>query len=158
LDLRPRGRRLAEGRRRRLTGNSSGNLVRGNNGANVLNGRDGNDELIGLGGQDSFLFDTPLNAASNVDVITGFSVADDTILLDDDIFSSSLGLGNISAGELVFGPAALDANDRIIYDITSARGDLYYDHDGVGGDSAVLFARIGPGLSTLSYLGFLVVA
>jgi len=114
-----------------LTGNSSGNQVRGNAGNNILNGRGGRDELVGLGGQDSFLFDTALDATFNVDAILDFNVADDTILLDRDIFSSSLGLGNISAGELVIGPAALDANDRIIYDSTS--GALSYDSDGVGG-------------------------
>ena len=63
-----------------------------------------------------------------------FSVADDTILLDQDIFSSSLGLGNISAGEFVIGTAAQDANDRIIYN--SSTGALFYDNDGVGGNAA----------------------
>ena len=111
-----------------LTGNASGNIVRGNNGNNVIGGGDGDDELTGLGGQDSFLFDTPLDAAVNLDVITDFNVADDTILLDQTIFSSSLGLGNISAGEFVIGAAAQDANDRIIYDNTT--GALFYDSDG----------------------------
>ena len=87
-----------------LTGNASGNVVRGNNGNNVINGGDGNDELTGRGGEDSFLFDTALERGVNIDVVTDFDVADDTILLDDDIFSSGLGLGNISAGEFVIGP------------------------------------------------------
>ena len=138
-----------------LTGNSSGNVVRGNNGANVLNGGDGDDELTGLGGADSFLFNTPLNAATNLDVITDFSVADDTIQLDDDVFSSSLGLGNISAGEFVIGAAALDANDRIIYDDTT--GALFYDSDGVGGTAQIHFATLSTGLA-LTNLDFLVVA
>jgi Ca2+-binding RTX toxin-like protein len=137
-----------------LTGNASGNVVRANNGNNVINGGDGNDELTGRGGQDSFLFDTPLDAAFNVDVIADFVEADDTILLDQDIFSSSLGLGNISAGELVIGTAALEANDRIIYD--SNTGALFYDSDGIGGNAAVQFAALSPGLA-LTYLDFLVV-
>jgi len=137
-----------------LTGNVSGNVVRANNGNNVVAGGDGNDELTGLGGQDSFLFDTALDATFNVDAILDFNVADDTILLDRDIFSSSLGLGNISAGELVIGPAALDANDRIIYDSTS--GALPYDSDGVGGTAAIQFAALGTGLA-LTNLDFLVV-
>ena len=70
-----------------LTGNGSGNLVRGNNGANVINGGAGNDELTGRGGQDAFLFDTALDAATNVDVIVDFSVADDTIRLDNAVFN-----------------------------------------------------------------------
>jgi serralysin len=81
-------------------------------------------------------------------------VADDTIWLDQDIFSSSLGLGNISSGELVIGPAALDANDRIIYDPVT--GALSYDSNGVGGTDAIQFARLSPGLA-LTYLDFLVV-
>jgi Ca2+-binding RTX toxin-like protein len=138
-----------------LTGNANGNVVRGNDGNNTLNGADGRDDLLGRGGQDSFLFDTPLNAATNVDRVIDFNVADDTILLDRDIFSSSLGLGNISAGEFVIGTAAQDANDRIIYDSNS--GALFYDNDGVGGNAATQFAQLSTGLA-LTNLDFLVVA
>jgi Ca2+-binding RTX toxin-like protein len=138
-----------------LTGNANGNVVRGNYGNNRLNGGDGRDELTGLGGQDEYLFNTPLNAATNVDEITDFNVTDDTILLDQGIFSSSLGLGNISAGEFVIGTAAQDANDRIIYD--SNTGALFYDNDGVGGNAQVQFAELGRGLA-LTNLDFLVVS
>jgi Ca2+-binding RTX toxin-like protein len=138
-----------------LTGNASGNVVLGNNGNNVLAGGDGDDELTGLAGQDSFLFDTPLSEAFNIDVITDFNVADDTIRLDDDIFSSGLGLGNISAGEFVIGTEALDGNDRIIYDDTT--GALYYDADSAGGADAIQFATLSTGLA-LTYLDFFVVA
>jgi serralysin len=82
-------------------------------------------------------------------------VADDTILLDQTIFSSSLGLGNISSTELVIGPAAQDANDRIIYN--SATGALFYDADGVGGNAQVQFARLSTGLP-LTDVDFFVVA
>jgi Ca2+-binding RTX toxin-like protein len=137
-----------------LIGNSSGNVVRGNAGNNVIGGGDGNDELVGLGGQDQFLFNTALNASTNVDELSDFSVADDTILLDDAIFSSSLGLGNISAGELVIGSAAQDANDRIIYnDMTGA---LLYDSDGNGAALAIQFAQLPSGLAP-TYLDFLVI-
>ena len=138
-----------------LTGSTAGNVVRGNAGNNVINGGGGRDTLTGLGGADSFLFDSALDAAFNVDVITDFNVADDTILLDQTIFSSSLGLGNISAGELVIGAAALDANDRIIYD--NSNGALSYDSDGAGGNAAIQFAVLSQGL-TLTSLDFLVVA
>src|SRR5262245_44694113 len=137
-----------------LTGNANGNVVRGNGGNNILNGADGRDDLIGRSGQDSFLFDTPLNAATNVDRILDFNVSDDTILLDDAVFSSSLGLGNISAGEFVIGTAAQDANDRVIYDSNS--GALLYDSDGAGGTAAIRFAELSTGLA-LTNLDFLVV-
>ena len=129
--------------------------MRGNDGNNTLNGGDGRDDLFGLGGQDLSLFDTALNATTNVDRILDFNVADDTILLDQTIFSSSLGLGNISAGEFVIGTAAQDANDRIIYN--SNTGALFYDNDGVGGNAAIQFATLSTGLA-LTNLDFLVVA
>jgi Ca2+-binding RTX toxin-like protein len=138
-----------------LTANDAGNIVIGGGSDDTLNGRGGNDELFGNDGQDSFLFDTPLDGAFNVDTIPDFIVADDTILLDQTIFSSSLGLGNISSSELVIGPAAQDANDRIIYN--SATGALFYDADGVGGNAQVQFARLGTGLA-LTDLDFFVVA
>jgi Ca2+-binding RTX toxin-like protein len=137
-----------------LTGNNTGNIVTGNNGNNILNGAGGDDDLIGRGGQDQFLFNTALDAANNVDRILDFNVADDTILLEQDIFSSSLGLGNISAGEFVIGTAAQDANDRIIYN--NANGALFYDSDGAGGVAAIQFAELTPGLA-LTNLDFLVV-
>jgi serralysin len=138
-----------------LTGNAASNIVIANNGNNRLNGGASNDQLTGRAGQDEFLFDTPLNSASNVDRITDFNVADDTILLDQTIFSSSLGLGNIANGELVIGTAAQDANDRIIYN--NATGALFYDNDGVGGNAQIQFATLSTGLA-LTNLDFFVVA
>jgi Ca2+-binding RTX toxin-like protein len=138
-----------------LTGNSSGNIVRGNNGDNVLNGGDGNDELTSFGGADSFLFNTPLSAAFNADVITDFTVADDVILLDQTIFSSSFGLGSVAGSQFVIGTAALDAGDRIIYD--SATGAVLYDSDGTGATAAIQFAEVDAGLS-LTNFDFFVVA
>ena len=84
-----------------LTGNSSGNVVRGNAGNNIINGGDGNDDLTGLGGADTFRFNTALSEAFNIDHIIDFSVTDDTIQLDDDIFSSSLTAGKQCRGQPV---------------------------------------------------------
>ena len=107
-----------------LTGNANGNVVTGNNGDNVIAGGDGNDELTGLGGQDSFRFDTALSEDFNLDVITDFDAADDTIRLDDDIFSSDLLANNSVAGsQFVIGATALDAGDRVIYN--SVTGAVY---------------------------------
>ena len=129
-----------------LTGNNTGNEVRGNNGANVINGGAGDDELSGRGGADAFRFDTALDAATNVDVITDFNVADDTIHLSSAIFT---GLGAaVDSNEFVIGTAALDASDRIIYD--SQTGDLLFDVDGTGAAAAVLFANVGAGLALTS--------
>ena len=136
-----------------LLGNANGNVIRGNNGDNVIGGGNGNDELTGFAGQDAFLFSTALDEDYNIDIITDFDVADDTIRLDQDIFAS-LGLGNIADGELVIGAAALDANDHIIYD--SNTGALYYDSDGAGSTAAIQFAELSTGRA-LTNLDFLVV-
>jgi Ca2+-binding RTX toxin-like protein len=136
-----------------LTGNASGNDITGNDGVNVINGGDGRDSLTGRGGGDVFLFNTPLSEAVNIDRITDYNVLDDTIWLDDAIFSS-LGLGIISAGAFVTGTAAQDASDRIIYN--SNTGALSYDSDGNGGIAQVQFATLNAGLA-LEYLDFYVV-
>jgi Ca2+-binding RTX toxin-like protein len=137
-----------------LTGNASGNDIRGSYGPNAINGGNGNDQLTGYAGQDAFLFNTPLSEAVNIDRITDFNVADDTIQLDDAIFSSNLGLGTISSGEFVIGTAAQDANDRIIYN--SATGAVLYDSDGNGSTAAIRFAMLNSGLA-LTYQDFYVV-
>jgi Ca2+-binding RTX toxin-like protein len=135
-----------------LTGNETGNVVRGNNGNNTINGGDGRDELIGLGGQDWFLFNTELDDETivdpdtNVDIITGFNVVDDTIRLDATIFSSSLVPDNSVAGSQFFvGAAAGDANHRIIYNNTT--GAVLYDSDGTGPTPHIQFATLSAGLA-----------
>ena len=131
-----------------LTGNSSGNDIYGNDGNNVLNGRDGNDRLTGFLGVDTFLFTTPLNAASNVDVITDFNVVDDTIMLSNAIFGG-IGLGSVAGSQFVIGAAAQDAGDRIIYN--DATGAVYYDSDGTGAAAAIQFAELSPGLALTNH-------
>ncbi|HVQ09775.1 MAG TPA: calcium-binding protein [Allosphingosinicella sp.] len=120
-----------------LTGNEFAQTVVGNSGANVLDGKGGNDLLAGLGGADTFAFTSALGAG-NVDTLFDFSAADDTIALDDAIFT---GIGGaLDAGEFVIGGGAGDANDRIIYN--SATGQLFFDADGNGAGAAVHFATL----------------
>ncbi len=142
------------------TGNDKANLITGNNGSNAINGGLGadiikaglgNDILTGGAGIDSFVFNTALDATTNVDIIKDWDAngAADRIQLDDDIF---LALGPVTvttaldATMFVKGTAALDANDHIIYDQTS--GALYYDADGVGGAAQVQFATIFSNATT----------
>jgi len=126
-----------------LTGNGLSNTVMGNNGANVLNGGGGSDVLVGFGGADTFAFTTALGA-SNVDFIADFVHGTDKIALDDAIFNSIGPVGQLNANAFVIGTAAVDADDRIIYN--SATGELFYDADGVGGVSAILFGQVSGGL------------
>ena len=134
-----------------LTGNEYGQVLVGNAGANVLDGGLGNDLLQGLGGADTFQFTTALGAG-NVDTILDFS-AGDKITLDHAAFTGLLP-GLLPDGAFVIGTAALDADDRIIYD--SATGALYFDVDGFGGAAAVQFATL-TGLPILTAGDFTVI-
>jgi Ca2+-binding RTX toxin-like protein len=121
-----------------LTGNQFGQLVLGNAGANVLDGKGGADTLVGYGGADTFAFTSALGGG-NVDVVADFVSGTDKIALDDAVFTA-LGLGALSANAFVIGSAALDADDRIIYN--TSNGGLYYDADGAGGQAAILFGYL----------------
>ncbi len=135
------------------TGNELANSLLGNTGRNILDGGGGADVLTGNGGGDTFRFSTALDAG-NVDRITAFDHAADTIQLDDAIFAA-LGAGALAAGAFNTGPAATQADDRILYDIASK--SLYYDADGAGGLAAVKFATIGTLTGTLDHTDFFVV-
>ena len=119
-----------------LIGNGFGQTIVGNNGANTIDGKGAADLLAGLGGADIFAFTSALGG-SNVDTIADFSAADDTIALDDAVFTG-LAPGALAAGAFVTGTQAGDADDRIIYN--AATGALYFDADGNGAGAQVLFA------------------
>jgi Ca2+-binding RTX toxin-like protein len=102
--------------------------------------------MSGGSGNDSFRFATTLNAATNVDQITDFIVADDTIVLDNAVFTALTATGTLATENFAVGAAAADADDFIIYD--DASGALFYDADGSGlGDAQVQFATLNPGLA-----------
>ena len=127
------------------TGNALANRLTGNAGNNVLNGGLGNDTMIGGAGNDTFIFNTALGVG-NIDRITDFNVADDTIRLDDAIFVG-LATGTLAASAFaanLTGQAAT-ASDRIIYETDTGR--LYYDSDGVGSTARVQFATLSTGLA-----------
>jgi Ca2+-binding RTX toxin-like protein len=121
-----------------LTGRTSNDLIDGKNGDDRIAGKEGSDVLIGGAGKDAFTFDTKLGS-KNVDVIVDFNVIDDTIRLNDSVFTK-LKTGNLSPGSFVVGTKALDSADRIIYN--DKTGDLSYDPDGTGAAGAIKFAVI----------------
>lgn len=86
-----------------------------------------------------FRFNTALTA--NVDKITDFAVVDDTIQLQNAIFTKLTATGVLNTANLKIGSAAADANDLIIYNTTT--GGLYYDADGNGAGVAVQVAVLG---------------
>lgn len=126
-----------------INGGDGADTLYGRNGVDTLDGGLGNDTLSGGNEADTFVFSTALGAG-NVDVIQFYSVADDTIQLDVDVFTT-IGLGTLAANAFVIGVAAADSDDRIIYN--PATGALYYDADGNGGGAAVQFATLGTGLA-----------
>jgi len=129
-----------------LNGGDGADTLDGGNGIDRLDGGLGADALIGGSGADTFVFSTILGGG-NIDVITAFSIADDTIELSVSIFSG-IAPGALAADAFHIGATAADANDRIIYD--SATGALYYDADGNGAGAAVQFATLAPGLALTS--------
>ena len=135
-------------------GNTQANVIIGSLGDNVLRGLEGNDTLTGRAGRDTFGFDTALGAG-NVDRITDFTVVDDTIRLSRSIFTQIGGNGVLNAGAFAIGSEAMEADDRIIYN--SSTGDIFYDADGNGAGSAILFAQVSTGLA-MTNADFLIVA
>jgi Ca2+-binding RTX toxin-like protein len=118
----------------------------GGTGNDLLDGGLGADILAGGAGEDSFRFSTALGNG-NVDRITDFNVARDTILLDNLIFTEAGSDGPLALGAFFKSAAGVahDSDDRVIYDTDSGR--LYYDADGTGQDTAIQFARLNAHLN-----------
>lgn len=147
-----------------LRGGAGNDVLKGGVGNDKLYGGSGKDHLTGGGGADRFVFDTKLNATSNVDTITDYDAGGvaDRIGLDDDIFRA-LGVAGTTAGASLAvsrfhqGAAAHDASDRVIYDAST--GALYYDPDGTGQAAQVKLAILGTSAHpTLNAGDFLVLA
>ena len=130
------------------TGNGAANALAGNTGNNKLSGLDGNDTLNGFAGSDTltggagadtFAFNSTLGSG-NVDDITDYNVAADTIRLDNSVFTG-LADGTLTSAAFASNTSgnAQDASDRIIYE--SDTGKIYFDRDGTGSAAKVLFAE-----------------
>ena len=146
-----------------VTGSSLDNIISagigndtlvGNSGNDTISGGLGNDSLNGGSGTDHFIFNTALGTA-NVDRIQSYSATDDTILLDDAIFTALGSPGALAAGAFKAGAAATDADDRIIYNATT--GALFYDQDGNGATAAVQFATLTSITGTITHADFLII-
>jgi Ca2+-binding RTX toxin-like protein len=135
------------------TGNHLDNRLTGNGGNNVLDAGSGRDVLVGGGGNDVFLFSSALEGQSLAEILD-FTPGQDRIGLSGGRFGLSGAGGTLAASAFASGIAAGDADDRIIYDRTS--GKLFYDADGAGAASQILFARVTAG-TELGAGNFLVV-
>lgn len=141
------------------TGNDLGNVLSGNSGANDLYGLAGEDSLPGdlgddwlageLGGdtltggagKDMFIFDV-LETSAHRDTIKDFEQGIAEILISRSAFSAFTGsvADALSANAFVVGVAATTAAHHIVYN--NATGALYYDPDGVGGQSHIQIALL----------------
>ena len=134
----------------RLVGGAGRDTLGGGVGNDTLFGGLGSDALTGNAGRDIFVFDTKTNKKTNVDRIKDFSVKDDTIWLDNAVFTK-IGKGTeqmpgkLAKAMFWTGKAAHDSSDRIVYD--KASGALYYDPDGTGKSAQVKIATLRKGLA-----------
>jgi serralysin len=137
-----------------ITGNAAANILRGGAGADRLNGLGGSDTLIGGSGKDVFVFNIKPSRSTNLDRITDFSVLDDTIWLENAVFTKLGAGGKLPTSAFWTGSKAHDTTDRVVYD--SASGALYYDADGIGQAAPVKFGQLSKGLK-MTAADFLVI-
>jgi Ca2+-binding RTX toxin-like protein len=151
-----------------LTGENGNDTIYGSGANDVLSGEAGNDWIYGQAGndlvrggagKDVFVFDTRTNKRTNVDRVEDFRFQDDSIYLENKIFTK-LGSGTASkpkkfkADMFTTGTKAKDAEDRIVYD--KKTGSLYYDQDGTGSKAQVLIATL-TNKAALKYHDFFVI-
>ena len=147
-----------------LIGNTASNILDGGTGNDILNsgaGADtlkgglGNDILTGGAGKDSFVFNTKLGS-TNVDKIRDFNVVDDTIKLENGIFTKLTTIGTLNSAFFKANTdgKAKDNNDYLVYETDT--GKLFYDADGNGLGAAILFATI-ENKASLTYADFTVI-
>ncbi|MFI0844488.1 S8 family serine peptidase [Mesorhizobium sp. IMUNJ 23232] len=137
-----------------VVGNASANILDGKDGDDTLKGLLGNDTLTGGAGKDNFTFNTALGATANIDTITDFSTADDTIQLDDAIFTALVRTGALLSGYFRANATgtAEDSNDHIVYQ--TGTGKLFYDADANGAGAAIQFALLTskPAITAADFL------
>ncbi|MGZ8181862.1 MAG: hypothetical protein ACXWT1_07890 [Methylobacter sp.] len=135
-----------------LFGKTDDDNLSGGVGDDLLVGGAGNDTLTGGLGKDTFRFSSSLTA--NIDKITDFKPVDDTIQLENGIFTSLITTSILNTNNFVIATAAADSDDYLIYD--TATGALFYDADGNGADEAVQIATLGVNLA-LTNVDFIVI-
>lgn len=135
----------------KLLGGAGNDRLIGNIGNDILNGGIGRDTLFGADGNDKYLFDNA-PAAFNVDTINEYVTANDSIWLDDSVFTN-LDLGKLDPENFIKGNGvvAAEANDFVLYD--TANGSLSYDQDGNGAGAAVQIATLtgAPNLTAFEF-------
>ena len=149
-----------------LVGDAGNDLLQGGFGSDTLRGGTGSDTLravdafVGVndGLEDRFVFDTALNAVTNVDEIqlatfmAGAEGADDEIILSNGIFGALQSVFGTQFGQLAAihyhegaGFTGMAANSAVgIYNDTTT-GRLFYNASFAAGGDSVLFAVVNAG-------------
>ncbi len=137
----------------------------GYGGNDELHGGRGHDKLKGSAGDDAFVFDTKLNPKNNVDTIKDWNYlkgkggGTDAVWLDAGIFKAFKGMkgDTVSDKNFVVGKKAKTDDQFLIFkENNNGPQKIYYDLDGAGGESKVLFAKVS-GNHTLDADDFLIV-
>ncbi|MGO4706091.1 calcium-binding protein [Microvirga sp. 2MCAF38] len=145
-----------------LRGNDLANVITGSTGADTIRGGLGQDKLVGGKGKDIFVLDSPaLNTKANVKALADFKVVDDSIWLENAVFTKLGKKGSekkpvqLATSAFWLGTKAHDKDDRIIVDIK--KGNVFYDEDGSGKKAAVLIATLPKKLTTISEKDFFII-
>lgn len=126
-----------------LSGGRGKDRLKGGTGDDTLDGGRGKDKLTGGNGDDAFTFSSKLGG-NNVDTITDFGKGNDSIHLDDAIFTEIGGPGVLEQ-KYFAKTKAKDKNGTIIYDKKS--GEVSYDENGNRKGGETLFAKVDKGTS-----------
>jgi serralysin len=145
----------------RLYGHDGDDNVQGGNWNDLLVGGAGSDTLDGGSGRDTFMFDYQATLGAGIDRIKNFSVAEDSIQMNSELYTS-LNLGGealispllINPDFFKVGSQATDGNDFLIYN--NLTGALSYDEDAYGLGAASIIAVLDPGLN-LSAANFFII-
>jgi Ca2+-binding RTX toxin-like protein len=138
----------------KIMGNDGKSTIKGQAGNDIIDGGLGNDVLYGGKGKDAFVFSTGFHKGPNVDAIEDFNVKDDTIRLDNAIFTSLTKAGKLKKSFFKIGSKAKDKDDYILYD--NKKGILYYDADGSGAGAAIKIATMSKKLK-MTHADFLII-
>jgi hypothetical protein len=123
-----------------LFGYTGNDVIVATGGNDRMGGDEGFDSLIGAHtGHDAFIFNTKLNAATNVDTIYNFSAVRDKIELRQIDFNRINHHGLLTASEFHSGPGASSMTGAdIVYN--THNGHLFYDSNGTHAGGLVEFA------------------
>ena len=139
-----------------MAGGAGVDTINGGAGNDTINGGLGRDILTGGTGSDIFRFDTAIAGGANVDQITDYNVAADSMQLSRAIFT---GLATTGGGQLAASAFSLNAargnGAQIVYNTNT--GALFYDSNGGRAGGETQFATLTNPTGTINNQEFFIV-